>query len=239
MNIKKRLIELTLIKLSLAVIILSCVVFTITEKPSYDYLKSVTVEISGKASPEFILEETKKMQLDNVGIRWGGTGIVILKTKAYTYILTNAHVAGRGMEDVELQVKDGDCYVPAKLVKMSSKNDLAVLQIEGDLPEKRQIKGYSTTKPQDAVYVVGHHLGRAYTYGEGVMAGYENKNIIIQVPVLWGNSGSGVFNKNGKLVGLVFSISIRQIGMFPVIDMAHGIAVKIDDIKDFIDEYVY
>ena len=223
--------------------VLSSVLYDTIEKPSYDYLKSVTVEINGSSriGMEIIAPETVLPygELLTGVLRWEGTGIVICSTTDYTYVLTNAHVAGKQLPTPKLTIKSGKDFVPAILVKHAKDKDMAIIKVQGRIIGKRAIKGLDTVKPSDRIYLVGHHLGRAYTYGEGVMAGYEEEKIIFQVPVMWGNSGSGVFNQRGKLVGLIFAISIRPVGMIPVVDVAHGIAVSIEDIKEFIDEYLY
>ena len=175
--------------------------------PSYNYLKSVTVYIRGTSL--------------NKG--WAGTGIIVKSRTFNTYILTNAHIVGKGRENVTLYIEDGYKTKLATVVKIHDKLDLALIKINERLKGKQPIRGISIrTKPQDKVYLVGHHLGRKYVYGEGVFAGYEGANDIIQIPVLFGNSGSGVFDKNGKLVSLIFAIN--QIGLVDV-DCAHGLGI--------------
>ena len=87
--------------------------------------------------------------------------------------------------------------------------------------------------PQDELYLVGHHLGRKYVYGEGVFAGYQGVYDIIQIPTLYGNSGTGVCNKNGELIGVVFAIN--GIGYFDV-DCAHGIAINGLSVQLFLEK---
>lgn len=193
----------------------------ITKKPSYNYLKSVTVMIEGQSKKGFNT--------------WMGTGIIVkektpdycsvLRNTAcpiYTYILTNAHTAGRDDPDFILTVKVNNFYKLAEVVKFHSKLDLALIKVYGKLEGKRAIKGIALVKPQDKVYLVGHHLGRPYIYGEGVFAGYDRIYSVIQIPILFGNSGSGVFNKDGKLVSLIFAISRTG---FRSIDTAHGLGI--------------
>ena len=184
--------------------------------PSYNYLKSVTVYIQGIS----------------LNKQWMGTGVIVKIDKNYTYILTNAHVAGRDQENVTLFIEDIYKTKLAMIVKLHDKLDLALIKINGKLQRKQAIKGISINiKPQDKVYLVGHHLGRKYIYGDGVFAGYHGIHNIIQIPVLFGNSGSGIFDKNGKLVSLIWGIN--RIGMFDT-DCAHGLGVDIFNIKHFL-----
>jgi S1-C subfamily serine protease len=213
-------------------LILTCATYQLAEQPSYEYLKSVTVFINGSGTAISPDGSTVKGT-------WAGTGVIINVTDNYTYILTNAHVAGNNCQDVQLSIEDGEYNILAKVLKFHPKLDMAILRMKGQLTDKQQIRGIAHGKPQDKAYIVGHHLGRKYIYGEGVYAGYDGDDILVQLPTLWGNSGSGVFNKSGKLVGLVYAISIRQISIFPVVDVAHALAVDSNDIEEFISEYVY
>ena len=185
--------------------------------PSFDYLKAVTVYIRGTSSN---------------GTGWAGTGIIVKGNDFVTYILTNAHIAGRGKENVGLNIEDTDRYRLATVVAMHDKLDLALIKINGTLKGKCPIKGISIRiKPQDKIYLVGHHLGRKYVYGEGVFAGYDGVQNIIQIPTLYGNSGSGVFNKEGKLISLIFAIN--RVGFMDV-DCAHGLGIDSLNIIHFL-----
>ena len=195
-----------------------------SKKPSYEYLKSITVIIQGKSIVNLVKGKLSQS--------WLGTGIIIKSGTFNTYILTNAHIAGKGKENTTLYVEDKYRTRLATIVKIHDKLDLALIKINGKIEGKRAIKGVSIRiKPQDKVYLVGHHLGRKYIYGEGVFAGYQETNDIIQIPVLFGNSGSGVFDKNGKLVSLIFGIN--RIGAFDI-DCAHGLGIDSLNIIHFL-----
>lgn len=201
------------------------------DKPSYDYLKSVTVKLSGCFSK---CVESYDGSVDcGKSSCWTGTGIVIKIDKKYTYILTNAHVAGKNKENISLFVNNGNKELPIEIVKYHNNLDLAVVKLKGTLKNKRAIKGISVAKPQDAVYLVGHHLGRSYIYGEGVFAGYDGISDIIQIPCAFGNSGSGVFDKNGKLIAVVYAIN--RVGMFNL-DLSHAICVDGLSVELFLEQ---
>lgn len=193
-------------------------------KPSYDYLKSVTV---------IIFQEEK----DNPGSNHGslGTGVLLKNKDGHSYILTNKHVCN--------PEESGTCYIierdengkkvskvearPYKVIKANY--DAQVLESKTVIEGKQEIRGISHAKPQDAVYLVGHHLGRPYIYGEGVFAGYETKYLdVIQIPILWGDSGSGVFDRDGRLVALMFAGNAEEQEGIMVWDVAHGLAVDSD-----------
>ncbi|KKK54268.1 hypothetical protein LCGC14_3086470, partial [marine sediment metagenome] len=98
------------------------------------------------------------------------------------------------------------------VIRTHPKYDVALIMVEIFFKDKTKVKGFAIAKPQDKLYLVGHHLGRPYTYGEGVFAGYDDDtkdNLIydiIQIPTLFGNSGSAVFDKDGDVVSMAFHL---------------------------------
>jgi len=143
--------------------------------PTYEQLKSHTVFITGiipdKKYEDYMIEK---------GSSWIGTGFVFKVSDKYTWIITNKHIAGifanKEGETTELYIGDTKKErVKAQIVRFHPKYDIVLLMVHGKLEGKRQVRGLSTAKPQDKVYVVGHHLGRPYIYGEGVFAGYQKK----------------------------------------------------------------
>jgi len=200
---------------------------TKSRKPSFDYLKAVTVMIKCQS-------ETSQRH-----IKWLGTGVVVKVTENFTYVLTNKHVAGVGRPKVEINIVTSTQTKQATVVKFHEYYDLALMRVEGKLEGKLPVKGISFSKPQEKVYLVGHHLGRKYLYGEGVFAGYDRLYSVVQIPCLFGSSGSGVFDKDGNLISLIFAVTVQPIGgVFPVVDVAHGIAIDGISIKIFLKEYL-
>ena len=163
--------------------------------------------------------------------RWAGTGTVVKVDENYTYILTNKHVVGEGREGATIYVDNDHKKIETEIVAVHPMLDLAVVRVEGKLKDKQVVKGFSTAYPQDKLYLVGHHLGRPFIYGEGVFAGYDGIYDLIQVPVLFGNSGTGVCNKDGELIGVVFAGNSAGFG----VDSAHGLVIDSIDIKLFLN----
>ena len=85
-----------------------------------------TVKI--KAKSQYPFAET-----ENAGI-WTGAGFIINKKKGY--ILTNAHVSGRGDTKLKLKFKSGT-YKNAKPIYIDPEYDIAILEID-----KRYIPEY-------------------------------------------------------------------------------------------------
>ena len=204
--------------------------------PTYEQLKSHIVYITGivpdKKYDNYMIER---------GSSWIGTGFVFKVSDKYTWIITNKHVAGiyNNKEGETTEIYIGDTKeerVKAQIVRFHPKYDVALLLVHGKLKGKQQIKGLAVAKPQDKVYIVGHHLARYYLYGEGVFAGYQKNELplayeIIQVPVLFGNSGSAVFNQNGYVVALIFAVNRATV---LCVDGAHGVAVPGEILLDFL-----
>ena len=205
-------------------------------KPSYDYLKSMAVYIIG-CSGEIDISEKLTYKLDNGGMCWAGTGVIVKIDDNETYILTNGHVAGKDKNDVILFVENDNRKFHADVVDYDKKIDAAVIKVNSVLKNKSAIKGIAEVDIQDPVYIVGNPLSVKFTYTEGVVANFEGVDILIQAPCIYGNSGSGVFNKYGELVGLVYALEVYPGFMgIPTARITHTLAVDSKFIKTFLQE---
>ena len=171
-----------------------------TTKPTYAELKAHNVFIEGCAKKPAEDDSDAFFPLGDDEMCWSGTGTVLKITDTDTYILTNNHVAGRDEKDVTLYVENGTRRVKAEVVKYNNYVDAAVIRVPVKLKDKVAIPGIAYAQIQDPVYVVGNPLGVRDVYSEGVVAGYEDTSMLLQMPCIYGNSGSGVFNQEGKLV---------------------------------------
>jgi hypothetical protein len=203
-------------------------------KPTYEELKAHTVYVIG-CSKQDSEENNLTYPITNDEQCWSGTGVIVKITDTETFILTNNHVAGKNQETVKLYVENKN--IQANVVKYNNYVDLAVIKIEGKLENKTAIPGLAYVNIQDPVYVVGHPLGIKNVYSEGVMAGYIGISMLIQVPCIYGNSGSGVYDKNGNLVGLVYALEMyRGFLGIPMARITHSIVVDITSIKVFLTD---
>lgn len=102
---------------------------------------------------------------------------------------------------------------PATLVKIDLRRDLALL-VSTEIPTLHAIAALAETVPAigDPVYVVGHPLGMYWTYASGTVGAYyatvvgvETTGPFIQIlaPITHGNSGGGVFDAHGDLIGII------------------------------------
>lgn len=213
------------------------IVKEVQEKPTYDVLKSHNVFIVGCAGKT--LSDEKKIYLPTAeeGKCWSGTAVVIKTTDTETYLLTNNHVSGKGEEDVHLYIENGQDKVEAEIIAQHPTVDAAVLKVNTKLLNKVAIPDIATAKIQDPVYVVGNPLGVKNVYSEGVVAGHEGADLLIQIPCIYGNSGSGVYNQDGKLVGLVYALEVYPGFMgIPEARITHSLVVDSISIKAFLKD---
>ena len=209
-----------------------------TTKPTYEEIRSHSVWIEGCAGGADHEDEVSFPVGDEGGC-WGGTGVVIKTGYNETYILTNNHVSGKGEKDVKLYVENDKTHrlVKAEIVAQHKTVDAAVIKIYASLPGKKAITGIATANVQDDVYVVGNPLGVRDVYSEGVVAGYEDTSMLLQMPCIYGNSGSGVFDKNGNLVGLVFALEMYHGWMgIPEARITHTLIVDSISVKMFLSD---
>lgn len=206
-------------------------------KPTYEELKAHNVYIEGCAKQPAEDGLDIKFLLGEDEVCWSGTGTVIKITDTDTYILTNNHVAGKDETDVTLTVENGMRKVKAEVVKYHNYVDAAVIRIPGKLKNKTAIPGIAYAQIQEPVYVVGNPLGVKNVYTEGVVAGYNGISMLIQMPCIYGNSGSGVFDKDGNLVALVFAME-QYPGPFglPSARITHSLVVDSISLKPFLKD---
>ncbi len=142
-----------------------------------------------------------------------GTGFFI---RADGYIATNAHVVS-GREHLTVTLYSGDEY-EAKLVGMSTVDDLAVLKIKGNNYPAVRIGNSRTTRIGETAIAIGNPSGdeAPWSVTQGIVSA---KNRIVPVettyatieltmlqfdaPVNGGNSGGPLCNDRGEVIGIV------------------------------------
>jgi len=207
-------------------------------KPTYEEIKSHSVWIEG-CSGEADKDDEMSFPIGKESGCWGGTGVIIKTTLTETYILTNNHVSGKGEQDVKLYVENDNTHklIKAEIIAQHISVDAAVIKINIVLPNKKAIPGIAKAHIQDPVYVVGNPLGVRDVYSEGIVAGYEDTSMLLQMPCIYGNSGSGVFDQNGYLVGLVYALEMYHgfLGI-PEARITHSLIVDDISIKMFLKD---
>ena len=178
-----------------------------------------------------------------------GSGIIISKDG---YIITNAHVAENDYYTVTKLVVNVNTTDPsngtsvstsyeAELLGSDTDTDLAVLKIKPDGDLSAATLGDSDKLSLgDDVVVIGNPLGLETSVSKGVVSGlnrqvYDDNSIsAIQTDtaINSGNSGGGLFNMYGEVVGVV--------NMKLINDNAEnlGFAITINDAKSVINDLV-
>lgn len=168
-----------------------------------------------------------------------GSGVIFGVKDNYTYIVTNNHVI-EGAENVRVQTVDGTEY-DAVLMGTDWLSDVAVLRIEAKgLKPATLAKSANLTKGQEVV-VIGNPLGSlGGSVTDGVLSGLERTITIEGVPMTLlqvsaavnpGNSGGGLFDMNGNLIGVVnaksYGEQVDNIGFAIPIDEAYAVCQQL------------
>lgn len=137
-----------------------------------------------------------------------GSGVIISKNG---YILTNNHVV-EGAKKIDVVTSDGQKY-DANLVGTDPNSDIAVLKVNADNLVPATIGNSSKLAIGDTAIVIGNPLG---TLGGSVTSGIissTSREMIVNnqymnliqtnAEINSGNSGGGLFDGNGNLVGIV------------------------------------
>ena len=140
-----------------------------------------------------------------------GSGVII---SSDGYILTCAHVVS-GASNITVSIGDKD--YPATLVGEDTTSDIAVVKVDATGLTPATVGNSDSLKVGQSVMAVGNPLGElGGTVTSGIVSAL-NRSVTIQgtsstntmsliqmdASVSPGNSGGGLFNMNGELIGLV------------------------------------
>lgn len=150
----------------------------------------------------------------------GGTNFPL---NIYGYLYGSEDYPTKSKPDGFYTVDYGDYGIKLELIGGSASSDIAVLRVETDKlkdinPQAKAIEMADEYHVGENVYAIGNTLGEGISVTEGVVS-VDSENIILEVDgssrnhrvmridtyINHGNSGGGLFNKNGKLVGITNS----------------------------------
>lgn len=177
-------------------------------------------ESSSPYVPSSIEEAVSKVYQSVVAIystnsnsRSSGSGVIIGEGENYSYIITCHHVI-EGYSDIKIALSDNTTYT-AYLVGGDEQSDIAVLKIqETGLQVASFIKDSSAVTIASTAIVIGNPLGTlSGSVTTGIISSTNrliitsdgNSRDLIQTDaaINAGNSGGGLFNINGELIGIV------------------------------------
>ena len=163
-----------------------------------------------------------------------GSGVIIASDG---YIVTNNHVV-KSANKIMVKLKNGEVY-EATIVGRSNEPDIAVLKIEATGLQPVVLGDSSKLEVGDTAVVIGNPLGSGFTVTNGIISAMDREidlgdsvmNLLqTNAAVNPGNSGGGLFNGKGELVGIVVAKSAGS-------DIEGiGFAIPINDVKDTISE---
>lgn len=144
-----------------------------------------------------------------------GSGVSI----AMGRIVTNCHVAQSGAR-LQVHTLSGD--FDARLALADDQLDLCTLDVFGTTGPAVDIRDSSTLQPGEHVYALGAPRGLSLSLSEGLISALRTQDsggTIIQTtaPLSPGSSGGGLFDDNGRLIGITtFQYSNAQAMNFAV-----------------------
>ena len=165
-----------------------------------------------------------------------GSGVIISEDG---YIITNNHVI-EDASTINVRLTDGNIY-PATLVGTDSKSDIAVIKIEAENLNPAVIGDSDHLLVGDDVIAIGNPLGSlGGTATDGIISAL-NRQVTVENEVMnliqtnaainQGNSGGGLFNANGELIGIVnaksYGTSIEGLGFAIPINDAIDVAQQL------------
>lgn len=171
---------------------------------------------------------------DSDEISYGtGSGIVLTQDG---YIVTCAHVIDGGQK-IYVCMQDGTEY-SAQIVGKDAQSDIAILKIDAQNLPAATLGNSTNTVVGEKVYAVGNPLGKFIcSVSTGIVSGL-NRTLTLDgqdftlmqtdAAVNPGNSGGGLFNSQGELIGVV-NAKTQNIGVEGL-----GFAIPVDSVKTII-----
>jgi len=169
-------------------------------------------DIVDKTAPGVVEVFTETKQVSRIFQEYvtegAGSGVVLSEDG---YIVTNHHVVD-GAGTVKVRLNSGEAYI-AEVVGTDAKTDLAVLKINAGGLAPAKLADSSKVRTGDFVIAIGNPLGElGGTVTEGIISALDREITIdgetmtllqTSAAVNPGNSGGGLFNLDGELVGIV------------------------------------
>ncbi len=173
---------------------------------------------------ESVVERLKSSTVLVRTTRGYGSGVVIKVANGRSYILTNKHVALSG-EGRPVIFNEGRFFITRNIYLHPAGLDLAILEVDGYVGKPAEIARY-TPRVGVPVVVVGSPLRMEDSFTTGIVSGIRVRNgaqlLQTDAAVNPGNSGGGIFTKEGKLLAITTFKLLRT-----PLDDAEGVAFGI------------
>lgn len=169
-----------------------------------------------------------------------GSGVVLKTAGGRAFILTNRHVldaSSRGC--LRVLFYTGARAAAAEEWLAPDGVDLAVVSCEVSLPVPQKVRlAESLIEAGTPVFAIGNPMGLNWSYTEGVISGVRQQRTSggrvtvyqTQTPINYGNSGGGLYDRDGRLVGINTWIEDKSV--------AEGLnfALAVTTLREFMDE---
>lgn len=180
-------------------------VFAISSAFAQGQTQDIGMTVFRKASGAVVVVKARSpsatLQGSGVGYRYGyGAN----SKPDSTWVATNAHVV-EGAVSVAVQV--GDAQHKATVEYIDPELDLALLKVSGlVIAAPAAIQSTEQAQVGSRVFAIGSPLGLENTITEGIVSGLRDRKgvrvIQTSAAISRGNSGGGLFNSDGRLLGV-------------------------------------
>ncbi|MBQ8749302.1 MAG: trypsin-like peptidase domain-containing protein [Clostridia bacterium] len=255
MDRKKEIIKDVLIGVGFAVMIVLFVItyvnyreVQIASKVYVNYVPE-SITVNGGSANDFVtaVDNARKSVVEiNATLSTGtsaGSGVIYASDGSVTYIVTNFHVI-ENATSFKVILYDGTTIDDVQLVGGDEKQDIAVLLVKGTYTtvSVRQVAGDNAIKLGETVFAIGNPLGQlGGSVTKGIISCL-NREIKVQnevmnlmqtdVAINSGNSGGGLFDINGNLIGIV-NAKVSATGVEGI-----AFAISIDNATSIADELI-
>ncbi len=137
---------------------------------------------------------------------WFGSGVLI---DGSGVLVTNLHVI-RGAEKASVRLASGDTYDDVRVIDVDVRKDLALLKIRGVELPVALFANSDDVEIGARVYAIGAPKGLELTISEGIVSGRRDsvegyKLLQTSTALSSGSSGGGLFDEDGRLIGITTS----------------------------------
>ena len=162
-------------------------------------IESVGAAVFKQASPSVLLVKSKTT---NGSLQ--GSGVAFRHDLPMaTWVVTNAHVVAGS---ASVTVATESATYPAKVKYIDESLDLALLLVPDAVIAPAKIMSASKVAIGERVFAIGSPMGLANSISEGILSGlrtYKGANVVqTTAPISSGNSGGGLFDSKGHLIGI-------------------------------------
>ena len=181
---------------------------TVTDKGSAAYVASVAADTVVEVTTETVVRDSYFGQYVTQG---AGSGVIVSSGDNGTYILTCAHVIEKATA-VSVKLRDGTEY-KSSLTALDTDTDIGIIKIDVSGLPTATVGDFSKVVVGQGVVAIGNPLGElGGSVTDGIISALDRDIMIdgttyhllqTNAEINPGNSGGGLFDMEGKLIGIV------------------------------------